>query len=41
MRERVCDGVSYRSDIGFFYFQGFMLTGVGSGYGPELFDLDC
>jgi hypothetical protein len=29
------------SDIGPFYFRGFMSTGVGLGYGPELFDLDC
>jgi hypothetical protein len=28
------------SDIGPFYFQGFTSTGVGLGYGPELFNLD-
>jgi len=40
MRESV-NGVSFRSDIDPFYFQGFMSTSVGSGYGPELFNLDC
>jgi len=29
------------SDIGPFYFQSFTSIGVGSSYGPELFDLDC
>jgi hypothetical protein len=37
----VCDGVFYRSDIGPFYFRGFTSIGVRSGYGLELFDLDC
>jgi hypothetical protein len=40
MRKSV-HGVSYNSDIGPFYFRGFTSTGVGLGYGPELFNLDC